>query len=108
IEIAAADPGSDGLLVVLTPQDMTDPTLTAQALTPYAKIEGKPVLASWMGGAQVAAGVDILNRANIPTFAFPDAAARAFCDMWESTDALRAIYETPALRAPGETDARRA
>jgi acetyltransferase len=97
LEIAAADPDSDGLLVVLTPQDMTDPTLTAQALTRYAKIEGKPVLASWMGGALVAAGTDILNRANIPTFAFPDAAARAFCYMWLSSDALRPLYETPTL-----------
>ena len=101
LEIVAADPDNDGLLVVLTPQDMTDPTLTAQALTRYAKIDGKPVLASWMGGAQVAAGVDILNRANIPTFAFPDAAARAFCYMWQSSYALRALYETPA---PGESE----
>lgn len=37
LEIAAKDPNSDGLLVILTPQDMTDPTLTAQALVPYQK-----------------------------------------------------------------------
>ena len=104
LEIAAGDPDNDGLLVVLTPQDMTDPTLTAQALTRYAKIEGKPVLASWMGGAQVAAGVDVLNRANIPTFEFPDSAARAFCDMWRSSYALRALYETPTAGQEGKTD----
>ncbi|MEA2700366.1 MAG: acetyltransferase, partial [Myxococcales bacterium] len=102
LAIAAADPNNDGLLVVLTPQDMTDPTLTAQALTQYANVAGKPVLASWMGGAQVAAGIDILNRANIPTFAFPDAAARAFCYMWRSSYGLRALYETPA---PGQAGA---
>jgi acetyltransferase len=104
LEIAAADPDNDGLLVVLTPQDMTDPTLTAQALTRHAKIEGKPVLASWMGGAQVAAGVDILNRAGIPTFEFPDEAARAFCSMWRSSYALRALYETPTPSAAGTHD----
>jgi len=108
LEIAAADPGTDGLLVVLTPQDMTDPTLTAQALTSYAKITGKPVLASWMGGAQVAAGVDILNRANIPNFAFPDAAARAFCYLWRSSYELRALYETPAPGQEGTADPTRA
>jgi acetyltransferase len=96
LEVVAADPDTDGLLVVLTPQDMTDPTLTAQALTKYAHVEGKPVLASWMGGAQVAAGDDILNRAGIPTFEFPDDAARAFCYMWRSSYTLRALYETPA------------
>ena len=48
-----------------------------------------------MGGERVAAGVDILNRAGIPTFAFPDDAARAFCDMGRFADNLRALYETP-------------
>jgi acetyltransferase len=105
LEIAAASPDTDGLLVVLTPQDMTEPTLTAQALTRHARIEGKPVLASWMGGAQVAAGVDILNRAGIPTFEFPDEAARAFCSMWRSSYALRALYETPTAGATGTPDA---
>src|SRR5688500_5697865 len=56
LEVAAQDPNSDGLLVVLTPQDMTDPTQTAEALRKYAKIEGKPVIASWMGGPDVDAG----------------------------------------------------
>ncbi|HVU51784.1 MAG TPA: bifunctional acetate--CoA ligase family protein/GNAT family N-acetyltransferase [Polyangia bacterium] len=105
LEIAAGDPDTDGLLVVLTPQDMTDPTLTAQALTRHAHVEGKPVLASWMGGAQVAAGVDILNRAGVPTFEFPDEAARAFCAMWRSAYALRALYETPPASGAGAHDA---
>src|SRR4028118_984746 len=34
LETTAGDPESDGLLVVLTPQDMTDPTATAQRLAP--------------------------------------------------------------------------
>jgi acetyltransferase len=98
LAIASADPGSDGMLVILTPQDMTDPTRTAEALARYAHVGGKPVLASWMGGARVAAGVEILNRAGIPTFAFPDDAARAFCDMGRFADSLLALYETPAPR----------
>ena len=104
LEIAAADPASDGLLAILTPQDMTDPTLTAEALTKHAHIAGKPVIASWMGGAQVAAGNDILNRVGIPTFAFPDDAARAFCHMWRYADNLRGLYETPASRSDGDTN----
>ena len=98
LAIAARDPGSDGMLVILTPQDMTDPTRTAEALARYGRVEGKPVLASWMGGERVAAGVEILNRAGIPTFAFPDDAARAFCDMGRFADNLRALYETSARR----------
>ena len=36
LEVVTRDPGSDGLLVILTPQAMTDPTRTAQQLVPYA------------------------------------------------------------------------
>jgi acetyltransferase len=102
VEIAAQDPNSDGLLVVLTPQAMTDPTQTAERLKPYARKTGKPILASWMGGAGVAAGVAILNGADIPTFPYPDTAARAFDYMWRYTYNLRGIYETPSLAPEGE------
>lgn len=96
LEIAAKDPANDGLLVILTPQAMTDSTLTAEALKPVGQNLGKPVLASWMGGAGVAAGADILRRANIPVFAYPDAAARAFTYLARYSENLRALYETPA------------
>jgi acetyltransferase len=107
LEIAAADPSSDGLLVVLTPQAMTDATRTAEALRPYAHLEGKPVLASWMGGPDVQAGEAILNRVNIPTFAYPDSAARMFQYMWRYTDNLRLLYETPSLPAGQDRPAER-
>ena len=96
LEILANDPNADGLLVILTPQSMTDPTQTAEALRKYARI-GKPVLASWMGGADVAAGEQILNRSDIPTFAYPDTAARLFNYMWRYDRNLRDLYETPQL-----------
>jgi acetyltransferase len=96
IEIIAEDSNSDGLLVILTPQAMTDPTRIAESLKPLARLEGKPVLASWMGGVDVAAGEEILNRANIPTFPYPDTAARAFNYMWQYSYNLKALYETPS------------
>jgi acetyltransferase len=97
LDVASKDPNGDGLLVILTPQDMTDPTQTAQMLKPYAEGTGKPILASWMGGPEVQAGEAILNHAGIPTFNYPDAAARAFIYMWSYSYDLRAVYETPAL-----------
>src|ERR1035438_9933422 len=99
LEIAAKDPSIDGMLVVLTPQDMTNPTQIAEKLKPYAKGFGKPVLASWMGGAEVAAGEQILNQAGIPTFQFPDSAVRAFNYMWRYSYNLKGLYETPTLPA---------
>ncbi len=102
VEIAAHDPNIDGLLAITCPQGMAGPTATAEHLKPYAHSTGKPVLASWMGGTDVAAGTDILNRAGIPTFQFPDTAARVFCYMWRYSYVLRGLYETPVLR--GEAD----
>jgi acetyltransferase len=97
LEIAAADPEADGLLVILTPQAMTDPTATARALVPYARIEGKPVLASWMGGADVDEGARILREAGIPTFSYPDTACVLFNHLWRYDHHLRSLYETPRL-----------
>jgi acetyltransferase len=96
------------MLVILTPQSMTDPTKTAEHLKPYAHIEGKPVLASFMGGTEVAAGVEILNRVGIPTFSYPDTAARAFYNMWRFAYNLRGLYETPMAAASEEAEADKA
>ena len=97
LEIAVRDPNSDGLLAVLCPQGMTNPSVVAESLTPYASGFGKPILASWMGGQLVSDGVAKLNQAGIPTFAYPDTAARVFSYMWRYSDSLRGLYETPSL-----------
>ncbi len=109
MEIAARDPNTDGFLIVLSPQGMTNPTEIAERLKPYARLTGKPVLASWMGGSQVAAGRRILQAAGIPTFPYPDTAARLFQDMWRYSFNLQALYETPAYpKGAGDVDAARA
>jgi acetyltransferase len=102
LERVAHEPNNDGMLVILTPQAMTQPTQTAQDLKKmYSKPPGerpnKPILASWMGGADVAAGETILNQANIPTFPFPDTAARVFNYMWRYNRRLQSLYETPNM-----------
>ena len=103
IEIVSSDPNNDGILAIVTPQAMTDATAIAKGLERFKKLPGKPVLASWMGADEVAEGEAILNAAGIPTFEYPDAAARSFCYMWRYSDSLRALYETPALFS-GEFD----
>jgi len=102
LEIAGSDPNSNGLLVILTPQAMTDPTQTAEHLKPYAHIAGKPVLASWMGGQTVSTGESILSNIGIPTFPYPDTAANIFNYMWRYTWNLRGLYETPTLSVDDE------
>ncbi len=99
LELAVKDPNCDGLLVLTAPQGATEPTQIAELVKPYARGTGKPVLASFMGGAEIAAANEILNRAGIPTFQFPDTAARAFNYMWKYSYNLRGLYETPIARA---------
>jgi len=109
IETAAQDPNSDGMLAILTPQGMTSATEIADRLKPYAHLSGKPLLASWMGGTSIAEGEAILNNAGIPTFPYPDTAARAFTYMWRYTENLRSLYQTPSLaEGPALDDAARA
>jgi len=93
--LALNDPNTDGLLVILTPQAMTDPAKIAEALASAKKPAGKPVLASWMGGSGMQISRDILNRAKIPTFDYPDVAASHFASMWQSTESLNTLYATP-------------
>ncbi len=98
IEICANDPNSDGLLVILTPQAMTNPTKTAETLAPFAHyLKGKPLIASWMGGNSIEAGKKILNEANIFTLSYPDTAAQVFNLMWRYSYNLQGIYETPSF-----------
>lgn len=97
VEVASKDSSSDGLLAIIAPQGLANPTQVAERMKPLAHATGKPLLASWMGGDDVAEGTAILNTAGIPTFSYPDTAARAFTYMWRYTYNLRGLYETPAL-----------
>jgi acetyltransferase len=108
VEIAASDSETDGLLAILAPTGLADPTLIAEKLTPYAKLAGKPIIASWMGGRSVANANAILNHAGIPTYSYPDSAARVFTLMWRFSANLKALYETPAAveEASGDGDSR--
>ncbi|MBV9183508.1 MAG: bifunctional acetate--CoA ligase family protein/GNAT family N-acetyltransferase, partial [Acidobacteria bacterium] len=94
LEIAAKDPSSDGVMVVLAPQGMTNAAEVAQKLVPYAQGD-KPVLASFMGGESIADAKAVLNNAGIPLFSYPDTAAKVFCYMWRYSYNVRGLYETP-------------
>jgi acetyltransferase len=102
LDVVISDPHCDGILVLTAPQGATEPTQIAELLKPYAHSTGKPVLACFMGGAEVVAANEILVRSGIPTFQFPDTATRAFTYMWRYSYNLRGLYETPVLRSETE------
>ncbi|GKT22428.1 bifunctional acetate--CoA ligase family protein/GNAT family N-acetyltransferase, partial [Aduncisulcus paluster] len=65
---------------------------TAECLAEYATKTGKTVLASWMGGKEVAEGKSLLERAGIPCFSYPDAACRVFNHLNRYRDIMRKLY----------------
>jgi acetyltransferase len=97
VKALVKDPNNDALLIILTPQATAEPTVTAERLKSLVSTSKKPILACWMGGNAVAEAESLLNASGVPTFAHPDAAARAFCLMAEYSSNIRALYETPVL-----------
>lgn len=90
-----ADPGVDAVLVLLTPQAMTEPDACALAVIEAARGQSRPVLAAWMGSAAVASSVARLNAAGIPTYSTPEHAVRAFMRLVEFHRNRELLYETP-------------
>ena len=72
---------NDGLIVILTPQKMTDAAGTARAIVEVAKDSKKPILACFMGAQAVSPGVEILQKNKIPQYSIPERAARAMLEM---------------------------
>ncbi|HKP55460.1 MAG TPA: bifunctional acetate--CoA ligase family protein/GNAT family N-acetyltransferase [Polyangiales bacterium] len=73
-----AEPGVDGVLLLLSPQQRTDASAIADALVEHARARTKPVLASFVGGPHVAEARDKLAAGGIPCFDAPEAAVEAF------------------------------
>ena len=82
VTAAQADPAVDAVIVILTPQAMTRPAETARAIAACANGD-KPVLASFMGGADVLPGREELVAANLPDYPSPERAVAALKAMVE-------------------------
>lgn len=95
VEIALAAEEVDAALVVFAPQAMSKPTDAANALIEVAKKSTKPVLTSWMGGATMRDGIELLNAAGIPTYSAPEQAVRAFMYLVSYARTREVLYETP-------------
>ncbi len=78
LEQVVADPGVDGVMVILTPQAMTEIEGTAEVIAEIKEEVDLPILACFMGEARVEVGTKVLDRTNIPNFAFPERAALAY------------------------------
>lgn len=103
LRVCLQAPELAGLVVVMTHQAMTDPSKIARVLVPEIKKQGKPVLAVWMGGADVAEGIRILNEGGVPAYETPEQAIDTFMAMYSYTRNLELLQETPS-RLPRELE----
>ena len=75
LEQVIESPSVDGILVILTPQAMTEIVETAEVIAEISEKVDIPILASFMGEARVEAGIEYMAKHNVPNFAFPERAA---------------------------------
>lgn len=72
-----SDRNVDAVLIILTPQSMTDAIGTAEAIAKIAQNSVKPIVCSFMGVIDVSDGVKLLQKNKIAVYHFPESAARA-------------------------------
>jgi acetyl coenzyme A synthetase (ADP forming)-like protein len=96
IEAVLKDANVDGLMVILTPQVMTEIEETAELAGQIAAKYDKPVLGCFMGEATIGPGVEILTNHSIPNYQFPERAAGAFKAMLD----YHTWLERPPLEIP--------
>jgi acetyltransferase len=94
-QILFDDKSIDAVLVILTPQAMTNPTAVASELNKIAEGYKKPLLAAFLGGEKMREGVRLLNDKGIPVYSTPEQAIRAFMKLVAYARNLEILYETP-------------
>lgn len=81
VKACLEDENVDGVLAILTPQAMTKPLESAQALIELSKTHSKPLLTCWMGETQVAEARNAFNAAHKPHFRTPEPAVEVFAHL---------------------------
>jgi acetyltransferase len=77
------DENVDGVIVISTPQLMTDMEAIAKTLVETAQHTEKPILSCFMATEDISETLHILDEENVPHYLFPEAAARAMANMAE-------------------------
>lgn len=95
VSACLADEGVDGVLAMLSPQAMTDPSSAARAVIEAAHGSAKPVLACWMGEDQVAPARRLFAEASVPVFRNPEGAVEMFAHVSSFFRNQRNLLRTP-------------
>lgn len=71
ISVILQDPAVHALIVILTPQTVTEISQTARVIIEEVKRFPKPLCACFLGGQRVKPGIDLLHKHQIPNFSYP-------------------------------------
>jgi len=96
VQLCIDEPNVDGVLVILTPQSMTDSAKVSEEIVNLPNRYKKTFLASWMGEDDVRNGKNILEKGGIPCFNIPEDAVKSFINMYNYSRNLELLYETPS------------
>ncbi len=94
-QIVLEDDNVDAILVILTPQAMTNTEATAREISALVSTTRKPILAAWLGGQSMHKADDILVEAGIASYRTPEQAIKAFMTLVAYSKNLKTLYETP-------------
>ncbi|MFN4227939.1 MAG: acetate--CoA ligase alpha subunit [Candidatus Ratteibacteria bacterium] len=72
IECVISDQNVDGIMVILTPQIITQIEETAESIVRKSKQHTKPIITCFMGGKRVEQGIKILKENKIPNYFSPE------------------------------------
>ena len=95
VKACLEDQNVDGVLAILTPQAMTKPLESAQALIALSNTYSKPLLTCWMGETQVAAAREAFAQAHKPHFRTPEPAVEVFSHLSAYYRNQRLLMQVP-------------
>jgi acetyltransferase len=95
LDACLADPRVDGVVVILTPQGMTDPDAVAAAVVAASHRQSKQLIACWMGDQRVAEARKVLQAAHLPVFRTPEPAVEAFASIASFYQNQRLLMQVP-------------
>lgn len=99
LETVLESPDINGVLVILSPQAMTEPDKIAKTIIEVKKKStAKPILVSFMGGKTVKAAIAELQKAKIPNYEFPERAVESFSALFKYSEYLKTPYEENFVR----------
>ena len=82
LDILIKDKRTDAIIIILTPQSVTEIEKTAETIIRLSKKTKKPILTSFIGGENIKQANEILSKANIPIYNYPEQAVKVLAKIW--------------------------